>query len=119
MAESEKGYFEQYGIEPIDVAKATGFLMLIGFIHTVLLFVFCYFLKPTQFIISHIRIERVQNAFEKVKAKLDEGGGRIAVAFAEGAAIKTLTAPVMLPLKIWAAVKITQMYNAATALEEL
>mmetsp|Transcript_2467 Transcript_2467/g.5707 ORF Transcript_2467/g.5707 Transcript_2467/m.5707 type:complete len:119 (-) Transcript_2467:225-581(-) len=118
MADSDKGYFEQYGVQPADIAKASGFFLVIGVCHTSLLFITCYFLRPTRFIVSHIPIQRVQKAFSSVKDKLDGGGGRPAVALAEAAAIKSLMAPVTLPLKIWAAVKLMQMHNAYMAGEE-
>lgn len=108
----KKGYFEQYGIQPQDIAKASGFFLGIGLCHTSLLFGLCYLIRPTRFVVSHIPLQRVQNAFAKVKTTLDGGGGRPAVALAETAAIKSLMSPVVLPLKIWGAVKLTQMYNS-------
>jgi hypothetical protein len=115
MAEDKKGYFEQYGVQPIDIAKASGFFLAIGLTHTSLLFLTCYLLRPSRFIVSNIPLRRVQDAFAKVKQTLDGGAGRPAVALTETAAIKSLMSPVVLPLKIWGAVKLTQMHNAYIA----
>jgi hypothetical protein len=119
MAEVELGYFERYGLQPANVAKATSIFLVIGLLHSAILFLICYFLKPTNFILRNIPIKRVQDALAKVEEKLKGGAARTTIAFTEASALKVLMSPVMLPLKIWAAVEITRMLNVYLAADSV
>ena len=118
--EKIKEKLKEHGITAEKAAKGVGVFLGISFIWIGVLWSFCYTVSPSRTILKRIPIKYVQDAFKKKHTadqhpflqKLPESiRGKAGISFCEMLVIKSLVAPVSLPLKIWLTIKVLSLSN--------
>jgi hypothetical protein len=112
--DSIKEKLVKYGITPSNAVKATPIFLGISFIWIGVLWSFCYIFSPSKVILSRLPLKYIRNAFDKqksidhpiIKYLPEKIRGRAGYSFCEMLAIKSLVAPITLPLKIWITIKL-------------
>jgi len=120
--EEFKEKFKEAGVEPKNIAKATGYFLAISYTYTALLVGLCYVFKPTENIVHKLPYPKVKQAFDNASKKAfdfkflnsmnAQRRARVTLAFTEMFAIRTLTGPVALPLRISLAIYLTKLSNS-------
>ena len=104
-----KEKFLNEGIEVKDIPKAIGIFLGISFVWIGVLWSFCYVTNPSKLFLKIFPLNSLKKAFESPTVKNSNAlnyittklSGKAAISFGEMLAIKSLVAPVSLPLKIW------------------
>ena len=110
-----KDKLKENGVTVENTAKGSAIFMGISFVWVGILLGFCYTFSPTKAFLSRIPSKYVQKAYEK-KSLLEHSPlfrrvperlrGKVAYTFCEMIMVKSLVAPVSLPLKIWLTIKL-------------
>lgn len=110
---------KEYGATPENAAKGVTVFLGISFAWIGVLWSFCYLVSPSKTILSKIPIKYIQEAIKRQHStdkypflqKLPESiRGKAGLSFCEMVVIKSLVAPVSLPLKIWLSIKFIQSF---------
>jgi hypothetical protein len=113
--DSIKSKLRDVGVKPENVAKGVPIFLGISFAWIGILWSFCYAVSPSKTVLSRIPIKYIQDAFKKQHSieqhpfllKIPERiRGRVGLSFCEMLVIKSLVAPISLPLKIWLTIKL-------------
>ena len=104
----------EFGISPENVGTAAIIYILVSTVWSVILLILCYFCSPIKNIIHKIPLEFVQRRIKKndgpgalekyLKWLPDKLRGKAAVSVCEMLIMKSITAPFIVPVKIWVSV---------------
>ena len=101
------------------VAKASGYFLVVGGLYTMGLWTFCYLVKPTTNIMKVLPFHSIKSSFKKAREKAEswpilkklpiQKRGPLVFSICETLVLKSILAPVALPMKVWLAYKLANL----------